>query len=79
MDRFAGKSGEINHRQLATLSAGAQYCFGAQGASHGVVRLTARTDLLDLAARCLPEQDKSGKSVVFRVPRDLAKRLGRPG
>ncbi len=82
MERFAAKSGEFNHRQLALLGhalrhAEALYTFESHGTSHGVVRQTARTDLLDLASRGLLVQGKSGRKVVFRVQRDLAKRLGR--
>lgn len=84
MERIAAKTGEFNHRQLALLGhalrhADAVYTFESHRASHDVVRQTARADLLDLAARNLLLPGKAGRRVVFRVPRDLAKRLGRRG
>lgn len=82
MERVAARSGEFNHRQLALLGhalrhADTVYTFDSHRMSHGVVRQTARADLLDLVSCDLLLQGKAGRKVVFRVPRDLAKRLGR--
>jgi hypothetical protein len=43
--------------------------------SHNVVYQTARTDLLDLAARGVLEKRKKGKQMIFVAPSDLSARL----
>ncbi len=75
-------SAELNHRQLALLShalkhPGHKYSIQSHRRSHGVVYQTARTDLLDLAARGLLEQIKRGRSYQFTAAADLTRRLER--
>lgn len=76
------KGAVLNHRQRALLAhalrdGGATYTIGSHQATHSVVYQTARTDLLDLAARGLLSQLKHGNKFVFTVPADLADRLRR--
>lgn len=66
----------LNHRQLALLShalrqPGATYTFRSHATSHGVVRQSARTDLLDLENRGLLERRKVGRAFSFRAVPDL--------
>ncbi|GAB5517890.1 MAG: hypothetical protein RhofKO_01410 [Rhodothermales bacterium] len=70
----------LNHRQIALLShaqrhPGYTYTINAHQQSHGVVYQTARTDLLDLAARDLLTQGKQGRTLIFEAPTDLASLL----
>ena len=51
------------------------YTIESHRKSHHVVYQTARTDLLDLAARGALEQKKRGRKMLFTAPPDLADRL----
>jgi Fic family protein len=67
---------DLKHRQLALLShalkhPGTRYTIQSHRRSHNIVYETARTDLLDLAARGLVQQRKSGRSYVFYAPSNL--------
>lgn len=71
---------DFNHRQLAVLShalrqPGATYTFRSHATSHGVVRQSARSDLLALAGKGLLERRKSGRAFVFHAVPDLVNRL----
>lgn len=71
---------DLNHRQIAILThamrhPGARYDIAGHAIRHGVVYQTARTDLLNLAARKLLDPHKSGRSFVFVAPPDLEKRV----
>ncbi len=73
-------SASFNHRQLALLGhglrhPGMRYTIGSHQTSHDVTYQTARTDLLDLAAKGLLVKSKVGKRFVFSAPADLADRL----
>lgn len=77
------RSADFNHRQLALLGhalrhPGWQYTVESHRTSHAVTRQTARTDLVELAARGLLHQSRRGKAFVFTAPDDLARRLA-PG
>ncbi|MEX1182067.1 MAG: Fic family protein, partial [Gemmatimonadota bacterium] len=77
-------SAAFNHRQLALLShalkhPGHRYTIQSHQQSHNVAYQTARTDLLDLAARTLLIQRKAGKAFTFTSPADLSVRLERAG
>ena len=50
--------------------------FQSHQRQNGIAYLTARADLLELVARGLLEEVRSGRPRVFLPPRDLAKRLG---
>jgi Fic family protein len=70
----------LNHRQLALLGhamrhPGMRYTIESHQRSHDVTYQTARTDLLDLAAKTLLTQGKAGRRFVFSAPADLAERL----
>ena len=70
------QSADLNHRQLALISHAlkhpdARYTIQSHRRSHNVVYETARTDLLDLAARGLLRQRRVGRAYVFAVPADL--------
>jgi Fic family protein len=78
--RLEGMEG-LNHRQLALLRhalrhAGFRYTVLSHQSSHGVSNQTARSDLQKLAQRGLLILGKDGRREVFRVPADLAARLG---
>ena len=67
----------FNHRQAdlirhALKHPGQEYTIAGHAKSHNVVYQTARTDLLDLAARSALVSRKRGKKMVFTAPRDLA-------
>jgi len=67
----------FNHRQAdlirhALKHPGQEYTIAGHAKSHNVVYQTARTDLLDLAARGALVSRKRGKKMVFTAPRDLA-------
>jgi Fic family protein len=73
-------SNGLNRRQAALLSHAvrhpdARYTIQAHQTRHNVVYQTARTDLLDLEERGLLQRTQVGKSFVFLVPPDLAKRI----
>ena len=70
----------LNHRQLALISHALRhpdftYTVASHQRSHGTVYQTARTDLLDLAAKGLLVHGKQGKAFVFRPAPALADRL----
>ena len=72
----------LNHRQLALLShslkhPNGRYSIRSHRSSHNVVYQTARTDLLDLAARGLLTRRKVGRTFYFYPKPDLADRLKR--
>ena len=73
---------ELNYRQRAVLSRalkkpGAIFTFQSHATSHGVVRATARADLLDLCAHGYLVRRKDGRQVVFIPAPDLRERLAR--
>ena len=70
----------LNHRQLALLShslkhPNSRYSIRSHRSSHNVVYQTARTDLLDLAARGLLTRRNVGRTFYFFPQPDLADRL----
>lgn len=72
---------ELNHRQRAALSRAlrkpdAVFTFQSHATSHGVVRATARTDLLELVDRGYLVRRKDGRQVVFTPAPDLRDSLG---
>jgi Fic family protein len=73
----------LNYRQRelimhALRHPGFMYTYESHRISHGVVRQTARTDLLGLVRRGLLEKTKIGKAWCFVPARDLEKRLEKP-
>jgi Fic family protein len=71
---------ELNYRQRAILSRAlkkpsASFTFQSHATSHGVVRATARTDLLDLCERGYLVRHKDGRQVVFLPAPDLGERI----
>ncbi len=73
---------ELNYRQRAVLARavkkpGSVFTFQSHATSHGVVRATARTDLLDLCARGFLIRRKDGRQVVFTPASDLRDRLAK--
>jgi len=71
---------ELNYRQRAILSralkkSGAVFTFQSHANSHGVVRATARADLLDLCGRGYLVRRKDGRQIVFLPAPDLRDRL----
>lgn len=74
-------AGKLNHRQLALLknameNPGAEYTFKSHGVSHGVVRQTARTDLLTLSDKYnLLRKAKEGRTDMFVAPADIVGRI----
>ncbi|WP_419934399.1 Fic family protein [Candidatus Palauibacter sp.] len=72
----------LNHRQLALLChslkhPNGRYSIRSHRSSHNVVYQTARTDLLDLAARGLLTRRKVGRTFYFYPKPDLTDRLKR--
>jgi Fic family protein len=72
---------DLNHRQRALLDHALKhpdqvYTFQSHQNSHGITYLTARSDLLDLAARGLLMEAKQGRQRAFLPIADLAKRIG---
>lgn len=70
----------FNHRQLALLGDALRhptnrYTFRSHAMSHNVVHQTARSDLLDLAARGLLTYRRIGRQFVFRPAKDLRDRV----
>ncbi|WP_425153835.1 Fic family protein [Candidatus Palauibacter sp.] len=70
----------LNHRQLALLShslkhPNSRYSIRSHRSSHNVVYQTARTDLLDLAARGLLTRRRVGQTFYFYPEPDLDDRL----
>lgn len=70
----------FNHRQLALLShalrsPGSTYTYRSHATSHGVVRQSARMDLLDLEERGLLARRQVGNRFVFFPAPDFADRL----
>ena len=73
---------ELGYRQRAALSRALRkpdsvFTFQSHAASHGVVRATARADLLELAERGYLVHRKDGRQVVFTPAADLRDRLSR--
>lgn len=71
---------ELNYRQRAALSRALKkpdsvFTFQSHAASHGVVRATARTDLLELRDRGYLVRRKDGRQVLFTPADDLRDRL----
>jgi Fic family protein len=71
---------ELNHRQRELIRhalgrPGFSYTVASHRASHGVVLMTARTDLQDLERRGLLSKKKSGKAWVFTPVHDLESKL----
>jgi Fic family protein len=72
---------DINYRQRALLDRALRdpsniYTFQSHQNSHGVTRLTARADLLDLLRRGLLTEIRQGKRRAFITADKLAKKLG---
>lgn len=72
----------LNHRQRALISdalrhPGRKYTIEGHRRSHGVVYETARSDLLDLAARKLMKAQKHARKWIFTPIADLAEALER--
>lgn len=70
----------FNHRQAELIRHALkhpyqEYTIESHQKSHGVVYQTARTDLLQLQTRELLNLEKRGKTMIFKVPFDLASRL----
>ena len=81
VERSLKNAGELNARQLALLSHALRnpetaYTIEGHRQSHGVVYESARSDLLDLAARGYLVQRKVGRRFVFDASPDLPDRLG---
>lgn len=71
---------ELNYRQRAVLSRALKkpesvFTFQSHATSHGVVRATARADLLDLCDRGYLVRRKDGRQVLFLPATDLRERL----
>jgi len=71
---------ELNYRQRAALSRALKkpdsvFTFQSHAASHGVVRATARNDLLELRDRGYLIRSKDGRQVLFTPAPDLRDRL----
>ncbi len=71
---------DLNYRQRAIVSRalkkpGATFTFQSHANSHGVVRATARADLLDLCDRGYLLKRKDGRQIVFFAAPDLRERL----
>jgi Fic family protein len=80
LERQSRKIGLLNHRQKALVSHAlrypdAVYTFESHRQSHGVVRETARRDLLELVDKGYLELQKAGRARHFVPAHDLAKRL----
>ncbi len=76
------RHGTFNQRQLDIMSRALRvqhtvFTYESHRASHGIVRQTARNDLLGLAEAGLLVKSKRGKQVVFRPPPDLHDRIRR--
>lgn len=74
----------FNHRQAELIRHALKhpyqdYTIESHQKSHDVVYQTARTDLLQLHKQELLNMEKRGKTMVFRVPPDLASRLRKRG
>ena len=70
----------FNHRQAELIRHALkhpfqEYSIASHQKSHNTVYQTARTDLLDLAARGLLAQKQRGRRMIFAIPTDLAGRL----
>ncbi len=77
-------AGIFNHRQLALLSHALRhtsptYTYLSHAQSHGVVRQTARTDILELRDRGLLESARVGRTIHFFPASDLQDRLANIG
>jgi Fic family protein len=73
-------TGGFNHRQIELLSGALRnadrvYTFTSHAKVHGVTHETARTDLRDLADRCLLLTERDGRLYRFRPAPDLAAQL----
>jgi len=74
----------FNHRQAELIRHALkhpyqEYTIESHQKSHDVVYQTARTDLLQLHEKELLNMEKRGKTMCFRVPRDLATKLRKLG
>lgn len=74
----------FNHRQAELIRHALkhpyqEYTIESHQKSHNVVYQTARTDLLQLHQKELLRMEKRGKTMVFRVPHDLATQLRKLG
>jgi len=70
----------LNHRQKALLAhalrhPGERYRFDTHAHHHDVAYGTARSDLMELAARGLLPETREGRTRVFVAPADLAQRI----
>lgn len=77
--RFVRRT-DLNYRQKALLTNALQhgdavYTYASHATSHGVVRQSARTDLLDLVRRGLLTRQADGRRMTFRPVRDIHERL----
>jgi Fic family protein len=72
----------LNYRQQAVLHHAlkhpdARYTVQSHRNSHKVAYATGRWDLLSLTEQGFLEQAKSGKKMVFTVPTDLKRKIGK--
>jgi Fic family protein len=75
---------DLNHRQRELLDHALRhpeqtYTFKSHEISQGITYVTARNDLLDLAARGLLSETRQGRQRAFFAAEDLARRLRSPG
>lgn len=80
LEQRLGPAAGFNHRQLALLRRALKqpqdnYTYASHQRSHGIVRQTARTDLIELVGRGLLETWQEGRTHRFRPHPDLARRL----
>jgi Fic family protein len=80
VERRMQSLGALNHRQVALVAhalrhPGATYTFRGHQRAHAVVYQTARTDLIDLAAKGLLFEHKRGRQYVFTPAGELDRRL----
>lgn len=68
--------GLVNH---ALKNPGYTYVIESHKGSHGVSYQTARTDLLSLAELGVLDQGKRGRTLIFKAPEDLRRRLASVG
>jgi Fic family protein len=74
----------FNHRQVDLIRHALKHPFQhydieSHKVSHNIAYETARTDLLDLHVRGILDLKKSGRQMLFLVPKDLEKRIRRLG
>lgn len=80
MQRQLEQFAELNHRQIAVLRRALErpetvFTYESHMNSHGIVRQTARTDLLGLAEKGFLKQRKSGRLTVFQAASELETKL----